>query len=148
MTSTSETPPGTNGFALPPRVAQQKYRVAQSNVPNDRATRDHLKGYLYVEAWKEAHVKAATMGIRNRLNTLAQGDAAIVASAREAGAIVLGKSNVPLLLFALRACHTLLLAQARPLLDTHLRRNDTQYGAVLAQDFVAIADEFRPQPRI
>ena len=43
MTSTSETPPGTNGFALPPRVAQQKYRVAQSNVPNDRATRDHLK---------------------------------------------------------------------------------------------------------
>jgi geranylgeranyl pyrophosphate synthase len=57
MTTTSETPPGTGGlpkpeFVLPQRVPQQAYRVAQSNVPNDRGTRDRIKALTtaYVEA--------------------------------------------------------------------------------------------------
>jgi hypothetical protein len=45
----SDAPPAaTNGvpkpvFTLPPRVPQQPYRPAQSNVPNDRRTRERLK---------------------------------------------------------------------------------------------------------
>lgn len=44
-----------------------------------------------------------TIGIRSRLQDLATGNAVIVDSALEAGAIVLGKTNIPLLLLAMES---------------------------------------------
>lgn len=44
---------------------------------------------------------AQTMGIKALQATVAKADAAVVATARDAGAIVLGKSNIPLLLLAM-----------------------------------------------
>lgn len=35
--------PRTGLVVLPPRIARQTYRKAQSNIPDDRATREHLK---------------------------------------------------------------------------------------------------------
>ena len=94
----------THGWVL----QRRKAALADAEAADEERARGDIRGPLHGIPMSVKENLAligtpATMGIRSRLEMRAERDAALIASLKDAGAIPLGKSNVPLLLLAMEA---------------------------------------------